>query len=106
MVRKMWLNGPCGAEQVAGSLTVTLTIAGELDFVDVLLLQPYKKTAIRIATVASVQNDAPRDMVKTSGKLVGRQQVESPGQTRPTASNQFSCLSSTYIRILFYYNHL
>ena len=49
---------------------MTFTVAGEteLDFVAP-LPQPYKKTAVRIATVASVQNDALRDMVKTSGGI-------------------------------------
>jgi len=49
---------------------MTFTVAGEaeLDFVAP-LPQPYKKTAVRIATVASVQNDALRDMVKTSGEF-------------------------------------
>src|SRR5258708_3172979 len=83
---------------------MTFTVAGELDFVDVLLLQPYKKNAARATSVAEVQNNALRDLLRNMAEPpeIGTQQLGcgSPGQAQRVDTEQFSCLSSREIRIL------
>src|SRR5260370_31685353 len=76
-------------------------MAGKLDFVDVLLLQPYKKNAaVETTTVARVQNNALRDMAEPPE--IGTQELRlgSPGQTQRVDTEHFSCLFSREVRIL------
>src|SRR5579863_9739917 len=56
----MWLNAPCGPEQVAGSLTRTFTIAAAFAAFDavLLLLQLFKKNVEIKIRKASVQKNA------------------------------------------------
>jgi hypothetical protein len=78
-------------------------MAGKLDFVDVLLLQPYKKNAaVETTTVARVQNNALRDMANTSGNSDAGEQAGVLGILNRAVRMQFSCLSSRENRILLF----
>src|SRR5579864_8190644 len=66
MVMKMWLNGPCGAPHVAGSLTCTLTAVAVMELDCVPLPQP----AGRIAMAKAARMMREMQKVRRMGELL------------------------------------